>query len=108
MNAARKHLPRTGWRLRVAGLVVLGLFMFGLALSHDEALHCWAHADAQSSGHHCFVTLLAKGQIDTASPAVALEAAAVLILPAPRPNLPVCRAADYTLLPVRGPPAIPA
>lgn len=107
-NAAGNDAVKTGQRLQIACVLVLGVFLLGLAVSACQSLHCCLHSDAGSPAHQCFATLLAKGQIDTASPAVALEAAPVLVLPAMRPSLPLCPVADYTLLPVRGPPAIPA
>jgi hypothetical protein len=87
-----------------AGLL-LGVFLFVLAMAQFKALHHLLHDDAEAPDHRCAVTLLASGQVDAASPEVLLPVitSAVCVCPQPAPLLlPV---AKYSLLPSRGPPA---
>jgi len=89
-------------RLLGLGLVLaLGVLVFAAV---SNPLHCWLHADAQESDHHCAVELIAGGLVDVASVATI-------------PTMPIpCRVASISLLltvpdarawrqpPARGPP----
>lgn len=88
----------------IAGLM-LGLFLFVLALAHFEALHLAVHADACCPEHHCVVTMLATGHFIMADGAVTLELPAAVITSVELPMPPLFAAVDYSLLPSRGPPA---
>lgn len=106
MNSARKQLADVGWRLRTAGVLVLGVFVFGLALTHFESLHHWLHPDAQGQNHHCFVTLLAAGQIDLGPAPVSLQPASSGVCFFSWPDTPVLQSFACFLPHGRGPPAL--
>jgi len=88
------------------GAVLLGLFLLLLAMAHSWALHACVHPEADHADHHCAVTMLQQGQVDTTTVAVA-----VVVVP-PMPVADVVTPAtffpivDFFLPPGRGPPAL--
>jgi len=105
MNVAQKQL-KLGVKCKplVAGLM-LGLFLFVLAMANFKAVHCALHDDAEKVDHQCVVSLLAGGQIDTASGTVSVSKVSPPAFQIATPKLFVVVAVDYSLLPSRGPPA---
>ena len=96
-NAARRR-----WR---AGSLLLGVFLFGLALTYSESLHQRVHADAGKPGHQCVVTLLAAGQIDAVPAVISIRFTSGDVFLLAWPDIPVFRSPAYSLPPGRGPPA---
>jgi hypothetical protein len=92
------------WR---AGSLLLGVFLFGLALTYFESLHHWVHADAGKPDHQCVVTLRASGQIDLAPVVVSVQLPSAVISLSAWPDAPLYRPPAYSLLPARGPPTLP-
>ena len=95
-NAARRR--------RLAGSLLLGLFLFGLALTYSESLHHRLHADAGKPGHQCVVTLLATGQIDAVPAAISVQPSSGAVSLFAWPGTPVFESPSYSLPPGRGPP----
>ena len=90
----------------MAGLL-LGLFMFLLAMTHFESLHRAIHADARQPNHQCAVTMLQAGQVDAPpASAVSLMLSPVAVVTAFSPPAAVFVSFDFTLLPSCGPPAL--
>jgi len=77
---------------RVWAAFGLLLFLTLQLLTSSVGLHKLLHADADSSGHHCAVTLFARGQVSTTEAAVPLVAfvAALFFL------LPILRSAEFS------------
>jgi len=60
-----RHFRQPG-RAVIASLLT-GLVLLLNAMASSPSLHEWFHADAGESGHQCAVTLIAHGQVDSAS-----------------------------------------
>lgn len=81
-------------------------FVSLLALSQSESLHKALHQDAGKPDHHCAVTMLHSGQVETPTFAV------VLIPPVTATTTLVVlesffvQSVDYSLPPSCGPPAL--
>jgi len=59
----------TGFRrqpLMGVGAVLLLLFMVLVALAASPQLHHAIHADANTTGHHCVISALSQGHIESA------------------------------------------
>ena len=97
-NAARRR-----WR---PGSLLLGVFLFGLALTYSESLHQRVHADAGKPGHQCLVTLLAAGQIDAVPAAISIQPTPCAVSLFAWPDTPVFRSPAYSIPPGRGPPTL--
>ena len=97
-NAARRR-----WR---AGSLLLGVFLFGLALTYSESLHQRVHADAGKPSHQCVATLLAAGQIDTVPAAISIEFTSGAVSLFAWPDTPVFRSPADSRPLGRGPPAL--
>jgi hypothetical protein len=91
--------------MRSIAAVLVVIFVFVQALAVSSPLHRLFHPDATAPTHACVVTLLAHGQIALAAATVPIPVPARFELPAPRTALSLAPAADYHLLPGRGPPA---
>ena len=88
----------------MAGLL-LGLFVFVLAMAQFGALHRLLHAEASQAEHQCAVTMLAGGQVDVAIGEVRVVSIPVVAVALVMPASPIFVAVDYSLLPGRAPPA---
>ncbi|MBP9900963.1 MAG: hypothetical protein V9H26_18115 [Verrucomicrobiota bacterium] len=89
-----------------AGLL-LGLFLFVLALAQFGALHHFFHADSKQPNHHCAATMLAGGQIDAAPPcAVAVVVSPIQFVVTITELFPIFVSFDFTLPLSCGPPAL--
>src|SRR5690349_236121 len=62
------------------GAVLLALFVSVLALANSATLHQAIHPNAAAPDHHCVVTLLANGQVDVCSGAVAAVGPSALFI----------------------------
>lgn len=92
-------------RRRYAAAFLLSLLLSLQAMVALPGLHAWFHPDASDPDHECAVTLFAHGQVEAASPAVAVQRAPErLIVSDPLPSA-IFVSADFRLLPSRGPPA---
>ena len=89
-----------------AGSLLLGVFLFGLALTYSESLHQRVHADAGKPGHQCVVTLLATGQIDSVPVGISVQPTSGVVSVFAWPDTPVFRSPAYSFPPDRGPPAL--
>ena len=105
MNSVQKQLKHRARSKSVVAGLMLGLFLFVLAMANFETLHCDVHADAETADHQCVVTLLASGQIDTASCAISVSEISFPVLHVAAPKVLDLVSVDYSLLPGRGPPA---
>lgn len=107
MNALRKFLlSGEAPSRRFIALVCLALFLALELFASVPALHRLVHSDADSSGHHCVITLVRQGNVSTAdtTPVIVVFVAALLfILPALQSE--VFTSFDYRLSPSRAPPA---
>lgn len=94
---------------RMTAALALALFCWSTVLAASHSLHEKAHGhDAATPEHQCAAKLLAHGQVDSFTPAVAAPAPDALItfsLPAPAPAR---SAEDRRLSPGRAPPVSPA
>jgi hypothetical protein len=61
---------------RILALFCLALFFTLQLFAASSTLHQAIHADANSPGHHCVITLLAQGQLD--APVVSAGAIALM------------------------------
>lgn len=90
---------------RVQAFSLLALFLSVLALVHLESLHQALHADSGSSDHHCAVTLLQAGQVEStlgeALPVLVSQTARVALVA----KTGFVVAIDFLLPPSCGPPA---
>jgi hypothetical protein len=96
----------TGCRKWRAGSLLLGVFLFALALTYSESLHQWVHDGAVKPGHQCVVTLLVAGQIDAVPEAISIQFTSGAVLLLAWPDIPALRSPSYSLPPGRGPPAL--
>ncbi len=86
-------------------ILLLGVFCLLKVLAASEQFHEFFHADAKVPAHQCAVTLLAKGQLDSATPSLALPVPQATSSPVLICFSPLLAAVDYLLLPERAPPA---
>ena len=69
---------------RVCAVFGLALFLALQLLTSSSALHKLIHPDAESTDHHCVITLFSRGQLEAApatAPVVAFVAALLFLLP---------------------------
>jgi len=76
---------------RVWAAFGLVLFLTVQLLVSSTALHKLIHSDADSLGHHCAVTLFARGQVSTAETVPVLVAFVVALFFL----LPILRSAEF-------------
>lgn len=106
MKTLRKpSLDDPGLR-RVVALVCLTLFLALELFAFAPGLHKLIHSDADSTSHHCAITLFSQGNVSAADTSVAL----VIFVAALLFSLPVLQSAifprlDCRLSPSRAPPA---
>jgi hypothetical protein len=105
MNVTRRR-RRNALRNKplIAGLL-LGVFLFVVAMAHSWALHHSVCAEAASPGHKCAVTLLTGGQVHVAAGTISVTTTPKLVVACLQPEPQFVTVADYSLLPGRGPPA---
>jgi hypothetical protein len=96
---------RTSAGKGVASALGLAIFLFLQTLAAAPVLHQLFHDNAGQPDHHCAVTLLAQGQIDVAAVSIFAALPSSLLAEAPGHQSPILIAADYRLLPGRGPPS---
>ncbi len=107
MRALRKSFaPGDLGSRRFLALACLTLFLALELFASVPGLHKLIHSDADSTGHHCAITLFSHGSVSTAETSVAL----VIFVAALLFSLPVLQSAifsrfDYRLAPSRAPPA---
>ena len=88
----------------IAGLL-LGLFLFVLAVAHSGALHHSVCTEAAAPDHKCAATLLNCGQIHVTAGAISVTTIPRLVVACAPAEPSFLAVADYSLLPSRGPPA---
>jgi hypothetical protein len=87
-------------------LLLLGLFLSVSAMAQFEALHHAVHADATQPNHHCAVTLLQSGQVETPACQVAIVGTLTVVTVEVRVENDFVPSVDYSLPPSCGPPAL--
>ena len=104
-SALTRFASRDGSFRRVGAIVCLGLFLTLQLFASSALLHKAVHADADSAGHHCVITLLSHGQVNAAdvAPIVATFVAVTFFL-LPLISSAVLSSFDYRFAPSRGPP----
>jgi hypothetical protein len=105
MKRRQKQSGNAAPRLRVMAGLLLGLFVFVLAMAEFGALHRLLHADAGQAEHHCAVTMLVGGQVDVATGEVRVAFTPAVAVAVVMPAAQIFVAVDYSLLPGRAPPA---
>ena len=85
---------------------MLGLFLAVLAMAHSTTLHLALHPAAGSADHHCAVTLLASGQVDSPAAITTVVLAQALTFYFPLPESPLPTDSSFLLPLSRGPPAL--
>ncbi len=104
MNRSQKQSRNAAPCRWVRAGLLLGLFLFVLAMVQFESLHRLVHADAGQSQHQCAVTWLASGQVDLAGSEVLVAFLPAVIVAQVMPPVSISVAVDYFLLPDRAPP----
>lgn len=104
MNWMQKPSSNATPRVRVWAGLLLGLFLFVLAMAQFGALHRVLHADSGTPEHQCAVTLLANGHVDVAVSEVPVAFLPVLAAASVMPSVQSFVTVDYSLLPGRAPP----
>jgi hypothetical protein len=91
----------------MVSVLMLGLFLFVVAMTQFESLHRLVHADAKQPNHQCAVTMLSAGQVDAPPPCAAsvVVPQAVVVMEIGQPSV-IFVSFDFTLLPSCGPPAL--
>lgn len=105
MNRIKQPLSNAPLRLQARAGLLLGLFLFVLAMAQFGTLHRMLHADSGTAEHQCAVTLLASGHVDVAVSEVPVPFLPVLAVAPVRPPAQIFVALDYSLLPGRAPPS---
>lgn len=91
----------------MASVLLLGVFLFVLAMTHFEPLHHAVHPDSDQSDHQCLVTMIHSGQMDTPLHATICVIACPLVKVAgPSFVHTIYVSFDFALLPSCGPPSI--
>jgi len=99
-------LPRDGFR-RVSAALSLALFLVLVVFSSSEQLHKLIHPDADSPTHHCAITMLVQGQVDTPnSPLVVVAFVCALFFVLPPLRAAVFSSFDYRFSASRAPPLV--
>jgi hypothetical protein len=90
---------------RVFAFIGLALFVTVVVFSSSERLHKLIHPDADSSDHHCAITMLVQGQVSTPETLLVLAAFVSLLLFALPPlGAVVFSSFDYRFSSSRAPP----
>ena len=97
---------RVATRMLAASLM-LSLWLALLALASAPQLHLAHHADAGHEQHHCPVTLLTQGQLESGSAPVSMVPPTLPVFAlAQTSSQPFPQPSDVPLLPGRAPPAV--
>ena len=92
-------------RARMAGILMLGLWLGLIGLASSERLHQFFHSDSQQANHECLVTFFSKSYLlGAVTPATALLVVFICfgLLRLAEGGLP--SVADIRLAPSRAPP----
>ena len=97
---------RVATRMVAAGFMLV-LWLALLALASAPQLHLAHHPDAGHEQHHCPVTLLAQGQLESGpAPLTVVAPRWPEFVPPQTPPLAFPQSSDVRLLPGRAPPAV--
>lgn len=91
---------------RVKAALLLGLFLFVLALASSSQAHRVFHPNANQADHHCAATMLASGKVDAAPSAVVVLLAPLLSVTLVRVEVSSPSVTSFNLSLSRGPPAL--
>ena len=92
---------------RMAAGLMLALWLALLTLASAPQLHLAHHPDAGHEQHHCPVTLLTQGQLESSpEPVTTLTPPCPVSVLAPAPSLFFQQPSDVRLLPGRAPPSV--
>ncbi len=91
---------------RIKSALLLGLFLFTLALADSSALHKFFHANASQSDHRCAATLLASGQVHSVSGLVTIAPPAPVLVFVAHFKTATYERPAFNLPLSRGPPAL--
>lgn len=98
--------PQHRARGRLAGVVMLTLWLGMFAVAVFPPLHRWLHGDAQGPGHQCVVTQVQQHLLPGASGPVAVPAAPGRVVPQPHgAETEMPGQADYRVSLSRAPPS---
>ena len=108
MQLALEHFaPQSPRTRRIGALFGVALFVALQVFASSGALHKAFHAEADSPGHHCVVTLLTHGQVNTPIlPSLWVTFAAALIFFLPLVQSAALSSSDLRLAPGRAPPLV--
>jgi hypothetical protein len=97
-------LPKRSLR-RFGAAICLALFLALQLFAASSSLHQAIHSDAGTPSHHCVITLLSQGQLNTPEVfAGSLLFVAALLFCLPSLHATLSSSFDYRLSPSRGPP----
>jgi hypothetical protein len=97
-------LPKRNSR-RFGAVICLALFLTLQLFAASSSLHQAIHSDAAAPSHHCVITLVSQGQLNT--PEVftgSLLFVAALLFCLPSVHATLSSSIDYRLSPSRAPP----
>lgn len=94
------------WIRPAVCLCLTALLFLQLAMAASEPLHKFFHADADSPGHECAVTLFVHGHVDASSVAAPVVAPVTGVEITPRLVVARFQANPRNLPPGRGPPVL--
>lgn len=87
-------------------LTLLGVFLSVFALTLSETWHRALHNEACAPEHHCAVTMLQSGQMETPGVAIEPVVAYVAVFLVAQPQVDSVPSVDFLLPPSCGPPAL--
>ena len=99
-------LRNTSTVRRIVGVLLLAHFVFLLAMAQYGALHKAVHPDAAKPSHHCAVTMLRSGQVETPGYPVVVVPAVTTLTTLVVVESSFVPSVDYSLPPSCGPPAL--
>jgi len=91
---------------RVIAALLLLQFLFLVAVAGSESLHKAIHPDADKATHHCAITMLQSGQVDTPICALVIVPTVNTLTPLVVFETFFIPSVDYSLPPSCGPPAL--
>ena len=106
MQLAKRH-----FKLRsnaVIASLLVGLVLLLDAMAACPALHELIHKDADSTEHHCAVTMFAHGQVDSATVEVSIATPTVSVEMVPQVSFSIFSPCIENLPAGRAPPVLPA